>query len=60
MVEQLAGVGALLAGLGWFGFGIAAVVREYFAGTAKLIRARRGDPELPALPTFLPRFQITR
>jgi len=35
--------------------GIASVVRAVYDGQAKLIRAKRGDPELPAPVPILPR-----
>jgi len=34
-------------------FGIAAIVRAVYDGKAKLLRARRGDPEYPSCRTAL-------
>ena len=36
-------------------FGIAAIVRAFYDGKAKLVRAERGDPELPPDRTAVPR-----
>jgi hypothetical protein len=44
-------LGGLAAGLG---FGAAAVLREHYRGKIGLIRARRGDPELPVQKPTLP------
>jgi hypothetical protein len=40
IVDQWAGVGLVLVGL-------ATIIRECFYGWQSIIRARRGDPEIP-------------
>lgn len=41
-------------------FGIARIIRETYDGRAKLIRARRGDPQPDARRPTLPRLPKTR
>jgi hypothetical protein len=45
-VDQLAGAGIAL-------MGIATIIRECFYGWQSIIRARRGDPEVPRRTTPL-------
>ena len=45
MTAESVQVFALASGAG---IGIAAVIKQTFDGWAKIIRARRGDPELPS------------
>jgi hypothetical protein len=53
MFDPFAGTGSVLFGLGTLCFGIAAIVKAWFDGRSKLVRANRGDPEVPALPRLL-------
>jgi hypothetical protein len=50
MIDLLQGIGLILIGGGVFGESIASIIRERYLGRAALIRAERGDPELPPPP----------
>ncbi len=47
MIEQIQAVALLSAGVGALCTGIAMIVRERYRGKVLLLRAERGDPELP-------------
>lgn len=53
MFEHLAN-GLNLNGIGWVRVSVALILREWFAGRAKIIRATRGDPEPPTWRSSLP------
>lgn len=57
MVVGLTIAGVACGAVAGIGFGIAAVIREYYRGKVAMLRAQRGDPELPrdqsALPSLL-------
>jgi hypothetical protein len=47
MIEQMQAGGLLFTGAGLMFSGVALILRERYRGQALLIRARRGDPEVP-------------
>ena len=50
MFEVLQIFGLVLMGVAMAGESIASIIRERYLGKATLIRAQRGDPELPSPP----------
>ena len=55
MVETIKEIALVGLGFGGFGGGVAAILNAWFSGRARLIRARRGDPEPARRQAMLPR-----
>lgn len=48
MIEQVQVAALVCTGVGAMCSGVALIIKESYRGKALLLRAKRGDPELPA------------